>query len=82
VRAIGPNEGKPIAVIIGGQTKYFRVGFSPQIIKIKFTNILNSHDIVFVPFQPTIGRTLDRSSNDYRALGIGLLDLTVIPLSN
>ncbi|WP_394515327.1 phosphatidylglycerol--membrane-oligosaccharide glycerophosphotransferase [Pantoea sp. SGAir0215] len=79
-RAYGPNIHRPIPVRVGDTEQLLTLGEIPSTHTLRFDNPEGSHRLTLSPPEPQLSNLNNIAGHDPRKLGIGLVELKVVPL--
>lgn len=80
-RAFGPNANRPIPVRVGDQQQLLTLGETPSTTTLHFTNPSGSHTLNITPPEPQQSNLGNITGQDPRRLGIGMVDIKIVPQS-
>jgi phosphoglycerol transferase len=77
--AFGPNEGKPIKILVGGIERQVTIRNVPSysVYAAEFDGVVGTDTIEIVPPYPVLPREVDPANKDERKLGLGLATLRI-----
>ncbi|WP_416410151.1 phosphatidylglycerol--membrane-oligosaccharide glycerophosphotransferase [Pantoea sp. App145] len=78
-RAFGPNAHRPIPVRVGDQQQDITLGDDVSTTTLHFTNPGGSHNLIISPPEPQLSNVGNIIGQDPRKLGIGMVDIKIIP---
>ncbi len=78
-RAFGPNVQRPIPVRVGDQQQLMTLGETFSTTTLHFENPNGSHTLTIVPPEPQLSTLDNIIGQDPRKLGIGMVDIKIIP---
>ena len=80
-RAFGPNANRPIPVRVGDQQQQLMLGKEFSTTTLHFSNPGGSHNLIIAPPEPQLTNIDNITGQDPRKLGIGMVDIKIIPQS-
>ncbi len=78
-RAYGPNAHRPIPVRVGDQVQSLNLSDAFSTTTLQFTNPTGSHTLIIAPPEPQLSNVGNITGQDPRKLGIGMVDITIVP---
>ncbi|GLR08507.1 phosphatidylglycerol--membrane-oligosaccharide glycerophosphotransferase [Mixta theicola] len=81
-KAFGPNAQRPIPVRVGGQQQMLTLSHEVSTVTLRFTNPEGSHRLVITPPEPQLSNEGNIIGQDPRKLGIGLVEIKIVPVEN
>lgn len=79
-KAFGPNARHPIPVRIGDQQQMLTLGHEVSTVTLRFNNPAGSRQLVIAPPEPELSNEGNIIGQDPRKLGIGLVNIKVVPV--
>ncbi|WP_275555969.1 phosphatidylglycerol--membrane-oligosaccharide glycerophosphotransferase [Mixta sp. Marseille-Q2659] len=79
-KAFGPNAQRPIPVRVGSQQQMLTLGHEVSSVTLHFTNPEGSHQLTIAPPEPQLSNEGNIIGQDPRKLGIGLVEIKVVPV--
>lgn len=79
-KAFGPNARHPIPVRVGDQQQMLTLGHEVSTVTLRFNNPAGSRQLVIAPPEPELSNEGNIIGQDPRKLGIGLVDIKVVPV--
>ncbi len=80
-RAFGPNAHRPIPVRVGDQQQALTLGEELSTTTLHFTNTTGEHTLTIAPPEPQQSNLGNITGQDPRRLGIGMVDIKIVPQS-
>ncbi|MBK0098032.1 phosphatidylglycerol--membrane-oligosaccharide glycerophosphotransferase [Erwinia sp. S63] len=78
-RAYGPNAHRPIPVRVGDEEQKLNLGDEFSTTTLHFSNPNGSHNLVIAPPEPQLSNDGNITGQDPRKLGIGMVEIKIIP---
>jgi len=78
-RAFGPNAHRPIPVRVGDEEQQLNLGEDFSTTTLHFTNPTGSRNLIIAPPEPQESNVGNIIGQDPRKLGIGMVDIKIIP---
>lgn len=79
-KAFGPNARHPIPVRVGDQQQMLTLGHEVSTVTLRFNNPAGSRQLVIAPPEPELSNEGNIIGQDPRKLGIGLVNIKVVPV--
>mgnify|MGYP001942070405 CR=1 FL=1 len=79
-RAIGPNAHRPIPVRVGQQQQQLNLGEQLSTTTLRFHNPARATTLEIVPPEPLLSNEGNITGHDPRRLGIGMVEIKVVPV--
>ena len=80
-RAFGPNAHRPIPVRVGDREQLLTLGEDLSTTTLHFTNPAGEHTLTIAPPEPQQSNVGNITGQDPRRLGIGMVDIRIVPQS-
>ena len=80
-KAFGPNAQRPIPVRVGDQQQTMTLGHEVSTVTLHFTNPNGSSQLVIMPPEPQLSNEGNIIGQDPRKLGIGMVEIKVVPVA-
>ncbi|MEQ4530253.1 MAG: phosphatidylglycerol--membrane-oligosaccharide glycerophosphotransferase [Mixta sp.] len=80
-KAFGPNAQRPIPVRVGSQQQMLTLGHEVSTVTLHFTNPEGSSQLVITPPEPQLSNEGNIIGQDPRKLGIGLVEIKIVPVA-
>lgn len=78
-KAFGPNAQRPIPVRVGDQQQTMTLGHEVSTVTLHFTNPNGDSQLVITPPEPQLSNEGNIIGQDPRKLGIGMVEIKVVP---
>ncbi|MGQ3904810.1 phosphatidylglycerol--membrane-oligosaccharide glycerophosphotransferase [Mixta calida] len=80
-KAFGPNAQRPIPVRVGDQQQTMTLGHEVSTVTLHFTNPNGSSQLVIMPPEPQLSNEGNIIGQNPRKLGIGMVEIKVVPVA-